>query len=372
MVRLTVDLVMKNSNVLRNRKDESLARHLRRITHLNFSNKNIDEVEDLTMCRNLTVLYLYDNNINQIKNLGSNLTHLYLQNNCISCIENLSGLKRLEKLYLGGNCLTVVEGLEGLRELRELHIENQRLPPGEKLLFDPRTLHFLGISLSVLNISNNNIDELKDLAVLENLTQFVAADNQLKEIKDLEFVLSKWTKLCRMDLSGNPVCLKPKYREKVTIISKTLEILDGKEIKEMARQFLLNWKASRISKKKKNLENMTGPSLLPQLYESDNYRSLLPVYNQNFRHQLLEQPKYIVMAHTQSCNKHGQLQRSAGKRNISVIEDIKSEARGMESFSGCIPESECVGGQHGNERPGYPTNLINLWKGEKDETEGIP
>uniref|UniRef100_A0A803KLG9 Protein phosphatase 1 regulatory subunit 42 n=1 Tax=Xenopus tropicalis TaxID=8364 RepID=A0A803KLG9_XENTR len=265
MVRLTVDLIMKNSNILRNRKDEPLAQHLRRITHLNFSNKNIDEVEDLTMCRNLTVLYLYDNHINQIKNLGSNLTHLYLQNNCISCIENLSGLKRLEKLYLGGNCLTVVEGLEGLGELRELHIENQRLPPGEKLLFDPRTLHFLRLSLSVLNISNNNIDELNDLAILVNLTQFVAADNQIKEIKDLELVLSKWTKLWRMDLSGNSVCLKPKYRDKVIIISKTLEILDGKEIKEMARQFLLNWKASKLSKKKKSGENMTGQSHLPHL-----------------------------------------------------------------------------------------------------------
>ncbi|KAE8598933.1 hypothetical protein XENTR_v10016996 [Xenopus tropicalis] len=325
MVRLTVDLIMKNSNILRNRKDEPLAQHLRRITHLNFSNKNIDEVEDLTMCRNLTVLYLYDNHINQIKNLGSNLTHLYLQNNCISCIENLSGLKRLEKLYLGGNCLTVVEGLEGLGELRELHIENQRLPPGEKLLFDPRTLHFLRLSLSVLNISNNNIDELNDLAILVNLTQFVAADNQIKEIKDLELVLSKWTKLWRMDLSGNSVCLKPKYRDKVIIISKTLEILDGKEIKEMARQFLLNWKASKLSKKKKSGENMTGQSHLPHLYESDNYRSQMPVSNQNLRHQLMEQPKYIAMAQTQSSNKHGELQRSIW-RNISIIENIRQLA----------------------------------------------
>ncbi|CDQ79624.1 unnamed protein product [Oncorhynchus mykiss] len=38
------------------------------------------------MCRNLTVLYLYDNKITQICNLGfaSNLTHLYMQNNNIT------------------------------------------------------------------------------------------------------------------------------------------------------------------------------------------------------------------------------------------------------------------------------------------------
>lgn len=52
--------------------------------------------------------------------------------------------------YLGGNYIAVVEGLEGLEELRELHVESQRLPLGEKLLFDPRTLR----SLSVRPFSN--------------------------------------------------------------------------------------------------------------------------------------------------------------------------------------------------------------------------
>lgn len=47
--------------------------------------------------------------------------------------------------YLGGNRIAVVEGLEHLRELQELHLENQRLAPGEKLLFDPRTLVSLAV-----------------------------------------------------------------------------------------------------------------------------------------------------------------------------------------------------------------------------------
>lgn len=47
--------------------------------------------------------------------------------------------------YLGGNYIAVVEGLEGLEELRELHVESQRLPLGEKLLFDPRTLRSLAV-----------------------------------------------------------------------------------------------------------------------------------------------------------------------------------------------------------------------------------
>ncbi|XP_075682271.1 protein phosphatase 1 regulatory subunit 42 isoform X2 [Rhinoderma darwinii] len=268
MVRLTVDLIARTNNHLRSKKDETVTQYLRRVTHLNFSNKHIDFLDDLSACKNLTVLYLYDNNIREIRILGflTALTHLYLQNNCITCIESLSGLKQLEKLYLGGNYLTVIEGLEGLQELRELHIESQKIPPGEKLLFDPRTLHSLSKSLSVLNISNNKIDELKELSVLENITQLVALDNNFNDIQDLEFVLSKWPRLWRMDLTGNPICQKPKYRDKVIVISKALEILDGREIKEIARKFLLNWKASKDARKKSREENLAGRLVFQQFF----------------------------------------------------------------------------------------------------------
>lgn len=47
--------------------------------------------------------------------------------------------------YLGGNCITVIEGLDKLENLQELHIENQRMPPGEKLLFDPRTMRAISV-----------------------------------------------------------------------------------------------------------------------------------------------------------------------------------------------------------------------------------
>ncbi|XP_060098941.1 protein phosphatase 1 regulatory subunit 42 isoform X1 [Heteronotia binoei] len=259
MVRLTLELIAKSLSQ-KNRRDESLAQHLRRITHLKLSNKNIDNIDDLSLCKNLNVLYLYDNQIRQIHNLdfATNLRHLYLQNNCITRMENLTSLIKLEKLYLGGNYITVVEGLENLEELRELHVESQQLPLGEKLLFDPRSLHSLAKALSVLNISNNNIDELSELAVLENLSHLIAVDNQLHRVKDVEFVLSVWTKLIKIELNGNPICHKPKYRDRLILQSKSLESLDGKEIKEMERQFLMNWKASREARKKNRVESSTN------------------------------------------------------------------------------------------------------------------
>ncbi|XP_043395481.1 protein phosphatase 1 regulatory subunit 42 isoform X1 [Chelonia mydas] len=368
MVRLTVDLIAKSINH-KNRKEESLAQYLRKITHLNLSDKNIDTIDDLSLCRNLNVLYLYDNQIRQIHNLGfaSNLTHLYLQNNCISCIENLTSLKKLEKLYLGGNYITVVEGLETFEELRELHVESQQLPLGEKLLFDPRTLHSLaerarnmrpvispwitsycfddqqrsvdqclgslGLlivctgsiqkSLSVLNISNNNIDELGELALLENISHLIAVDNQLHHVKDLEFVLNKWTKLCRMDLKGNPVCRKPKYRDRLIIQSKTLESLDGKEIKDIERQFLMNWKASKASRKKSKEESMTNEhAAYPHFYDFETGHPIVPVY---YNPSGKGKPKFVILSelHRSPHNREEPLQRPQEGSNVNVSKKIR-------------------------------------------------
>ncbi|XP_056290092.1 protein phosphatase 1 regulatory subunit 42 isoform X4 [Pseudoliparis swirei] len=225
MVRLTTDLIAKSRNHFKKRRGLSFPEYLKTLTHLHFFSKSIEDIGDLSMCRNLTVLYLYDNQITHICNLGfaSNLTHLYMQNNNITRIENLSNLQKLSKLYLGGNRIAVVEGLETLCELRELHLENQRLAPGEKLLLDPMTLLSLAESLCVLNINNNNIDDIRDLTVLKELQHFSAADNILSNMEELEDVFSHWPQLLQMDLVGNPVCKKKKYRDRLITVVHSLD-----------------------------------------------------------------------------------------------------------------------------------------------------
>ncbi|XP_037658888.1 protein phosphatase 1 regulatory subunit 42 isoform X1 [Choloepus didactylus] len=321
MVHLTVDLIAKNSS-FKARKEETISQHLKKITHINFSDKNIDGIEDLSLCKNLSVLYLYDNRISQITNLNfaKNLTHLYLQNNCISCIENLRSLKKLEKLYLGGNYIAVIEGLEGLEELRELHVESQRLPLGEKLLFDPRTLHSLAKSLSILNISNNNIDDIRDLEILENLNQLIAVDNQLLHVKDLEFLLNKFMKLQKMDLNGNPVCLKPKYRDRLILVSKSLEFLDEKEIKQTERQFLMNWKASKDakkSKKKKSMKNEDASNSYISNFETMHH--IVPVY-----YPQVGKPKLIFFSEIQRSFPNGNtpLERSQEDTKTKITKEM--------------------------------------------------
>ena len=48
--------------------------------------------------------------------------------------------------FLGGNDISCVEGLSGLNKLQELYIENQRLPVGDHLQFEPESLDAIAVS----------------------------------------------------------------------------------------------------------------------------------------------------------------------------------------------------------------------------------
>lgn len=262
MVKLTLDLIARGtSGYTKKKRDESVEQYVKRLTHLYLEDKSIDDVgEDLSLCKNLAVLYLYDNQIKGVPNLCQNycLTQLYLQNNDIKKMENLSGLRKLTKLYLGGNMITVLEGLDKLDELEELYVEHQRLPPGEKLLFEPRTLLHLARQLQVLNVSGNNLDSILDLECLAHLTQLMAGDNQLTDFKEIARLLSAWPRMWRLELVGNPLCAKSKYRDRVIVMSSRLEVLDDKEITDTSRKFLESWQASREAQSRKKTEAADG------------------------------------------------------------------------------------------------------------------
>eukprot|EP00057_Strongylocentrotus_purpuratus_P031965 XP_786243.3 PREDICTED: LOW QUALITY PROTEIN: protein phosphatase 1 regulatory subunit 42 [Strongylocentrotus purpuratus] len=283
MVKLTIDLIARSSASARKKKDEGLSTYLKKLTHLYFSEKSIDEIDDLSQCRSLSVLYLYDNNISVIKNLGfaGNLTHLYLQNNQITRLENLTPLHKLSKLYVGGNKIAVLEGLEKLQELKELHMEHQRLPSGERLLFEPRTLVALSMGLQVLNISGNGLDDISELGILRNIMQFVASDNKLRDMRALSALIGSWPKIWRLELVGNPVCNKAKYRDRVIVMNSKLAILDGREVSDTEKNFLMSWKEAKDAKKRQRIEDATRIMESNQEYIMQPQRELPPVLPPN-------------------------------------------------------------------------------------------
>ncbi|XP_065062535.1 protein phosphatase 1 regulatory subunit 42-like [Rhopilema esculentum] len=257
MVKITSELIIRHGSHSKKQNYENDFQFLRRLTHIYCQEKNIDEIVNLEVCKNLSVLYLYDNNIKLIKNLSStsNLTHLYLQKNQLTRISGLNGLTRLSKLYLGSNSISVVEGLEKVESLSELHVENQHLPPGESLLFDPRTIESLSKSLTVLNVSGNNLTEVSELSPLGRITQFFASHNNLTDLYDLSCAVRSWPTLSKLELTGNPFCHKKKYRDKIILMSRRLVMLDGKEVNEATRLFLQSWQANKDMKRIKRKES---------------------------------------------------------------------------------------------------------------------
>ncbi|CAM4788994.1 unnamed protein product [Rotaria magnacalcarata] len=248
MVKLTADLIAKQAlGHNKRRADESVEHYLSRLTHLPFQNRGIDSIDPIPPCRQLTVIYLYDNTLSKLENFNfaENLTHLYLQNNRLQKLEHFDGCPKLQKLYLGGNQIQVIEGLDSCMNLKEIYIENQRLPEGEKLVFDPRTLQCLARVLENINVSGNNLDSLVELSCLEKLEELTASNNNLENLRELIQLLSVWPRLKRLDTSRNPMCTRARYRERLIVVSTTLEMLDGKQITDNSRQFLMSWKASR-------------------------------------------------------------------------------------------------------------------------------
>nr|KAJ3423001.1 hypothetical protein HK105_004960 [Polyrhizophydium stewartii] len=88
-------------------KHEDQTALLARITHVAVTGRGIRDMQAVSLCANLSALFLHDNKIETISGLDAchNLTRLYLQNNCIRVISGLDGggLGRLVVLNLSGN-----------------------------------------------------------------------------------------------------------------------------------------------------------------------------------------------------------------------------------------------------------------------------
>lgn len=114
--------------------------------------------------------------------------------------------------------------------------------------------------LTVLNVSANNLDSLSEMGSLVNLEHLIASNNLLEDMKEIGLLLSCWPRLSKLDFSGNMICMKNKYRERLIVMAPNLLILDGKEIQATSRQFLQNWKTSKeVSHQRNKQEQADAP-----------------------------------------------------------------------------------------------------------------
>ncbi|KAJ3213167.1 hypothetical protein HDU67_003220 [Dinochytrium kinnereticum] len=163
-------------------KGEPIEAFLKRASHMSIVGKGVEVMENLTMCRNLSVLYLYDNRITAIVGLEccKNLTRLYLQNNQIEEIEGLDcGLDRLTDLHLSGNKISLITGLHALPSLETLHVDHQKT--SVPLEFDVASMEALSASLKHLTATSNRIKDLTPLTALCRLEDIDISNNDVSD-----------------------------------------------------------------------------------------------------------------------------------------------------------------------------------------------
>jgi protein phosphatase 1 regulatory subunit 42 len=267
MVRISLDVITR-ATMQRRRREEEDKNFLKRLTHVNLSDKKVEVIEGLEGCVNLQCLYLTDNKITRIESLhfAQNLTHLYLQDNRIEVMENLDPLSNLQKLFIGGNNIQEVRGLESCTQLQELHVQAQRLAGEQALLFDHNTLIAISGTLRVLNAQKNNISQPSQFAMLRELERLDLSLNRVASFDELGALFGDEAcmNMSSLDLRDNPVSKQHKLRDFVALMSPNLGMLDGREITQVERRFLVNKETAKSRARNRQQLSMLQPLNAPQ------------------------------------------------------------------------------------------------------------
>lgn len=224
------------------KKDVSISK----VTHLHLNNFKITGIgPDISECKALKVLYLYENYISSIQNLDCcrRLTHLYLQNNCISKIDGLDSLISLKKLYLNRNKIQKIENLGGCKNLEELHISHQMQNKGQHMDFDSGCMMQLGAhgSLKVLVLASNNIVHPEALGYVSSLRRVDMSANAICDMKGVTEFIASCPLLTSLRLNGCPVGKTVKYRDQIIRASVNLDELDGEQVPQNHKDFLISF-----------------------------------------------------------------------------------------------------------------------------------
>ena len=164
----------------------------------------IQDMRTLDLAETLTDLNLHANQIERIQNLHhlTSLASLNLSSNRITRIENLHNCGSLTCIDLSCNQITAIDGLAALTNLRKLLISYNRIESIAGLV----QCH--GCPIEVFEAYGNQISLLRE-------AEYFVGLNALTEVT------------LQRHGQSNPVCLEPRYRQRVIELLPRLKILDG-------------------------------------------------------------------------------------------------------------------------------------------------
>jgi protein phosphatase 1 regulatory subunit 42 len=145
------------------------------------------------------------------------------------------------------NMITKLDGLDNCRKLEELYLGNQVTPQGVEFTFDEYSLAAVSNSLKLLDLPSVNLVNPKPLYYLEGLDSINLKDNAIVDLEnEICPLLQTMNYLRILKLNNNPVTGVQKYRDQIVLLSRSVQELDGKDITDSERKYLVNL----INKKK--------------------------------------------------------------------------------------------------------------------------
>ncbi|KAH8352771.1 hypothetical protein KR084_006274 [Drosophila pseudotakahashii] len=187
------------------------------------------------------VLYLHYQGYQCIECLEeyTELKCLWLECNAISEIQGLEQLTKLKCLFLQNNLITKIENLNPCRELDTLNLSSNHIRKIQNIGSDILPV------LNTLNISSNYLkdsESLSDLVQCKTLSVLDLSNNRIDDILIVK-VFEQMPSLKVLVLQGNPVVSRlPQYRKTLILSCKELTYLDSRPVFPRDRACAEAWK----------------------------------------------------------------------------------------------------------------------------------
>ncbi|XP_037711715.1 dynein assembly factor 1, axonemal homolog [Drosophila subpulchrella] len=187
------------------------------------------------------VLYLHYQGYQSIECLEeyTELKCLWLECNAISEIQGLEQLTKLKCLFLQNNLITKMENLEPCKELDTLNLSSNHIRKIQNIGSDILPV------LNTLNISSNYLkdcESLSDLVQCKTLSVLDLSNNRIDDILIVK-VFEQMPSLKVLVLQGNPVVSRlPQYRKTLILACKELTYLDSRPVFPRDRACAEAWK----------------------------------------------------------------------------------------------------------------------------------
>lgn len=164
-----------------NLKNFSFLKSCQQVNKVELTDNQINDISDIAELKNIEYLTLLGNEIVDISALDNlkNLKRLFVNSNKIVNISILKNLKKLEYLSIGNNPL---ESVSVLRELENISgLEMSELGTISNLVNDVGSCK----NLTLLNLSGNEIVDIRELGDLVHLKELSLDDNEISDISPL-------------------------------------------------------------------------------------------------------------------------------------------------------------------------------------------